>query len=227
MTIAPNDDTLTAPTDPPDEGSASAGSTRDGDGRTIGELRPWRAGAAVAAILVFVAIAAIAVVYRPTGNAGSSLTMMGGATAPIAGMRAGCEQWASARGASGVPGTMPGGMPSGGMGAAAPDAAWCASMTTWMTEQVERGRGGPMMWQTSGNMAATCREWMGSRTMAGSMPVGSMPGGSGSGAAWCDEMVTWMGARMGGWTGWMNGGGMNGGPMTPGTMHPGAMTPTR
>lgn len=77
---------------------------------------------------------------------------------------------------------------------------WCGDMTTWMSQQVNKGpMMGPMMWGDPDRMLASCQSWVNSGN-AGAPPV-----------SWCNDMITWMRQHMSGdWDGWMMNGSMMG-----------------
>jgi hypothetical protein len=156
-------------------------------------------GALVPGVLIVVLLAATAV-----GAVALQRHDTAADAAPQIGwMRQGCAQWAASAASQGNPvGT-----------------DWCASMTSWMNDQMGQGQMGQgpmgqgqmgqgpmgqgqmgqgpmvgsMMWQTPQSMQATCQQWASS----GNAPAGV------DAPARCAQMVEWMTQHMGDWTGWM------------------------
>jgi hypothetical protein len=104
----------------------------------------------------------------------------------LASIQRACQQWTGAY------------TSSAGRG---PTAAWCASMTDWMRQQLSSGHmTGHVMWSNPSIMGSTCRQWMATGSSA---TLGINPQA-------CDQMVTWMIQHVDNWDTWMMSGHMMG-----------------
>jgi hypothetical protein len=123
-----------------------------------------------------------------SGSSGQSPTQA--ATAQLASVRTGCQEWL------------------GAAPAAAGTSQWCTDMTEWMSQHMTRyGMDPRMMWGDPNNLGAVCKQWMTEKPPTG---VTSLKN-------WCGSMVAWMTDHVSSWSSsaswsdWMMRGSMMGG----------------
>ena len=133
----------------------------------------WKRTAILATLAAVVAVAALAfALTRDDGRSGTTDQAL--VSQRIAATQSACQQWLGSSGST--PGT--------------PNTGWCGAMGAWMSGQMTNGHMTSGAWASPQSMVDACRQWS---TTATSTPSGADP------TAWCQQMVTWMTQRMGGW----------------------------